>query len=795
MKIRKLAARLAKLDWLLIAIVALGLALRLWNIDWGLPFVYHPDEPLSINGAIRMLKTGDLNPHNFHWGSILHYLNAVLYLGYFLIGKLMGTFSTPADIPYVDLETIAVGQAPIPAMFLLSRVLVALAGTGSVVVTFAVGRQVAGRAVGLLAAILLAISPTSVSLSHIVKTDTLLVFFSLVSIWASLRIVTEPRLANYIVAGIAAGLAVSSKYNAALILIPMLTAHLLHFGKSAFLRKEIVIGLLCVAVGFLVATPYAVLDFATFRSDLMFDAVHYASGHAGAEGNSLSWYREFLWGQNGILLIFSVCGVLSFLIARSKIGVVLSIFPIVYLGFISSFAVHFESTALPLAPFILLLASAFLVTTFQFFSSRVTWNRSILALGGSIGFAILAVPSLLTSATNDLNLARTDAREAARVWIDRNLPRGSRIALEPYAPYVDRARFTVEGFEDITKNSPEWYERNGFEYLVFSYGAYGRFFENPALYPEFVGLYNEFFSRLEPVVRFDEGGYEVRIYKTKPGALPNQRIAARFGIYAPWIELAGYDWHSPNLTLYWRVLEERRETFRLTTRLLDSEGNAIVESSASPFGGSGLKPQGIVQVPWTVVVPLEARPGVYRLELDLNADGQGRVPLLSYDNQPVSDKVSIGPLKFPSSERSAAEWQNAQSIGAKFGQAISLQRFSITSSNIHPGDLLSMLLYWQSAPRVEKDYTVFIHLLDANGNVRAQIDAMPGEGRYPTSVWDVDEIVRDNYALRLPNDLAPGNYKIQVGLYEQPSLSRLPVVGADGTELGDHLILGEVTIR
>ena len=106
-----------------------------------------------------------------------------------------------------------------------------------------------------------------------------------------------------------------------------------------------------------------------------------------------------------------------------------------------------------------------------------------------------------------------------------------------------------------------------------------------------------------------------------------------------------------------------------------------------------------------------------------------------------------------------------------------------------------MSLYWQSAARVEKDYTVFIHLLDANGNVRAQIDAMPGEGRYPTSVWDVDEIVRDNYALRLPNDLAPGNYKIQVGLYEQPSLSRLPVVGADGTELGDHLILGEVTIR
>ncbi|MBI3536137.1 MAG: hypothetical protein HY070_01025, partial [Chloroflexi bacterium] len=87
------------------------------------------------------------------------------------------------------------------------------------------------------------------------------------------------------------------------------------------------------------------------------------------------------------------------------------------------------------------------------------------------------------------------------------------------------------------------------------------------------------------------------------------------------------------------------------------------------------------------------------------------------------------------------------------------------------------------------NYTVFIHLLDVRGNIRAQIDTQPFAGSYPTSLWDAGEIVRDEYALELPRDLAPGDYKIELGFYEYPSLARLPVTHANGESIGNQLIL------
>jgi hypothetical protein len=98
-------------------------------------------------------------------------------------------------------------------------------------------------------------------------------------------------------------------------------------------------------------------------------------------------------------------------------------------------------------------------------------------------------------------------------------------------------------------------------------------------------------------------------------------------------------------------------------------------------------------------------------------------------------------------------------------------------------------LYWKSIAKTDKDYTVFVHLIDSSGRVRAQVDAQPRGGTYPTSIWDAGEVIRDDYTLPLPRDLAPGEYTIEVGAYEYPSLTRLTVSDADGNRLGDHLIL------
>ncbi len=71
-----------KVNWILIAIVTLGLGLRLWGIGFGLPYLYHPDEGVPVSIALRILHTGDFNPHFFHWSSLLFYANAFVYWVY-----------------------------------------------------------------------------------------------------------------------------------------------------------------------------------------------------------------------------------------------------------------------------------------------------------------------------------------------------------------------------------------------------------------------------------------------------------------------------------------------------------------------------------------------------------------------------------------------------------------------------------------------------------------------------------------------------------------------------------------
>ncbi|MCX7841204.1 MAG: hypothetical protein N2559_17335 [Anaerolineae bacterium] len=102
------------------------------------------------------------------------------------------------------------------------------------------------------------------------------------------------------------------------------------------------------------------------------------------------------------------------------------------------------------------------------------------------------------------------------------------------------------------------------------------------------------------------------------------------------------------------------------------------------------------------------------------------------------------------------------------------------------------MLYWQSIAKIEKDYTVFVHLIDSQGNIRAQRDMQPRAGAYPTSIWDVGEIVRDEYVLDLPSGLAPGEYRLVIGLYEYPSLTRVAVQNVDGEANSDYLLFDEI---
>jgi hypothetical protein len=129
----------------------------------------------------------------------------------------------------------------------------------------------------------------------------------------------------------------------------------------------------------------------------------------------------------------------------------------------------------------------------------------------------------------------------------------------------------------------------------------------------------------------------------------------------------------------------------------------------------------------------------------------------------------------------------------RLGPAIGLMGYTPASTEFHPGDELRFYLYWQAESQPDKDWTVFVHILDASGQFVTQRDVMPAEGEAPTSHWSPGEFVEDLHRIPLPPDMQPGEYHILVGLYDWRSGERLPAYDEDGNEIPDAAIALEQT--
>jgi 4-amino-4-deoxy-L-arabinose transferase-like glycosyltransferase len=93
---------------------------------------------------------------------------------------------------------------------------------------------------------------------------------------------------------------------------------------------------------------------------------------------------------------------------------------------------------------------------------------------------------------------------------------------------------------------------------------------------------------------------------------------------------------------------------------------------------------------------------------------------------------------------------------------------------------VSVTLVWQAAEATALSYTVFVQLVDENGQVIAQSDAVPAGGTRPTTGWRPGEYIEDAHLLRFNENAAPGSATLIAGLYDPVSGQR--VRRADGSD-------------
>ncbi|MGC4087996.1 MAG: glycosyltransferase family 39 protein [Polyangiaceae bacterium] len=499
-----------------VLVCAIALAIRLWNVDFGLPYMRHPDEAHNVKHALRIVNERDLNPHFFRYPAMLFYSNALVELIYYGFARALGKVSSFADIKPPFEPVWGVGYTESVAPFLLGRLLSVAASVVTVALCYSIARRLTGRRRdGAFAALLVAVSPVNVLNSRYISPDALTTVFVTAVVFYAVAIFREGKLRDYCLAGVAIGLAAAFKYNGVVAAVAVVAAHFARPG----LRRELV-GLwrpsltgLVSALTFAVCNPYMFFDYATFRRDLVFASNIYAHGQMGAARNSLGFYCDWLLNVEGPASLLAGLFVIMAVVRRSRAWLFMSVFPLVYLGFISRHSINNDRTLLPMTPVVCVMGA---LAFFALFDLAVGLARGPhlrrLALAVALGLAAWLVGKpLLRTIDWSLPIGRPDAVDEAREWIDANLPPGTRIALEPYTPCADPARFVVSGFSTLSAKPPAFYAHR-FDYLVISPFTYQSYIDEGRT--RNVLGYKALFAAFEQIKGFPPGEGGIRVFKT-----------------------------------------------------------------------------------------------------------------------------------------------------------------------------------------------------------------------------------------------------------------------------------------
>ena len=417
------------------AVLLLALVLRAWGLGWGLPsathyFSYHPDETVVLGTATGMnVFAGRLLPHFYNYGSLHLYLVCSAETAAALAGA-------------VDIvpKAYAVWYPEWAKMYAIGRWLTVGMGVGTVWAVWAIGRRLWGERAGLTGALTLAILPLHAQQSHFLTVDVPAAFWGTLSLLWAVRLGTgDPkpwRAALW--AGVFAGLAAATKYNLALMILPLLGAcfmappapnnggarggNLAPAPNSAPVPNPAppLLGAGGAILAFLLACPGAVLEHAQFVHDLRFEAVHVQNADDPTfrdTGNGFVYQivRNLDAGLGLPLLVLTLAAVGYALYRRQRGDGLLALFALPYYVLISLAAVRYARYTIPLLPVLALWTGRLLAD-----GSRLP--RFALRVPAAASAGIVLLLTLLNTVLLEGPMARLDPRDEALQEINHTSP-------------------------------------------------------------------------------------------------------------------------------------------------------------------------------------------------------------------------------------------------------------------------------------------------------------------------------------------------------------------------------------
>jgi len=410
-------------------LMVLAAALRFYGLAWGAPYYhFHIDEHFVFVGAERLrvgMRAAAESQKFFMYGPLpMHLLNGVVWLFQRIHPPLVLTAFHDQVIYMV-----------------MGRAISAAFGTATVFLAFLIGRRVSSPLGGILAAALLATTVIHIAESHSFRVDVTMLFFATLAWLFALRIAEEGRPRDYLVAGLAAGAAIGSKYSAAFIFGVVALAHVVNprrpsaWNDARGWLQWTARGLSALAASvavFVVVNPMAFLYFAKFRQDVQEQIVNpvvtgavrpiFMAQFTDVQPQLYWLTTNFWWSFGPALEIWGLLGILWLVWPRGRVTAVAAGYPVLYMLTAAGTKTPMARYTLPLAPAFAVAAGAFSDALLRRPRLRAAAMAATAIVVAATGFYALAYMNIYRS---------TDARLAASSYLAANVPAGARVLVEP----------------------------------------------------------------------------------------------------------------------------------------------------------------------------------------------------------------------------------------------------------------------------------------------------------------------------------------------------------------------------
>ncbi len=221
-----------------------------------------------------------------------------------------------------------------------------------------------------------------------------------------------------------------------------------------------------------------------------------------------------------------------------------------------------------------------------------------------------------------------------------------------------------------------------------------------------------------------------------------------------------------HLRLYWKATEPLEVDYRSFAHL-DTPPHYTTRALSDHLNPGGIPisrwpPDLYTRDEHLIEIPADAPPVEYTIRVGLY-DGQTGQRLAVSGGDDTIPLQTVHVL--------LSEPLNPQRLPHREERFILGGRIELLGYELNQGSELT--LYWRAKEEIEESYTVFVHVLDAAGQVRAQRDSLPLDGMYPTSSWLVNQVIEDRH--QLPLEIPAGSYRLAVGMYALDTMERLEV--------------------